>query len=113
MKIKGTYESGYTVVDNTGSMDKNLSLSAKGLLWMLLTRPNDWKFYISELTNHTSSGKTATQSAVKELEAKGYLKIQRKRDKSGKFTKAEWVINEEPLCSKDEEEQSKNIIIKL
>jgi hypothetical protein len=52
--------------------DKNLSLRAKGLLSVMLTLPDDWRFTLSGLAALCKEGITAVNAAVRELERGGY-----------------------------------------
>ena len=45
-------EMNYTIINNTGLKDKSLSLKAKGLLAYMLSLPDDWIFYETELIKH-------------------------------------------------------------
>ena len=46
MVIRTEKLTNYTKIDNTYLEDKNISLKAKGLLTLMLSLPNDWKFNI-------------------------------------------------------------------
>ena len=74
----------YTIIDNTILRDKNISLKAKGLLCFILSLPPKWNFSKEGLCSCIKEGKTAIDTALKELETYGYLKIT-KTTKSGKF----------------------------
>lgn len=63
----------YTVVDNTYIRDNRLSWKAKGLFTYLLSLPEDWKIYLSELQTHAEDGRDSLMSAIASLEAQGYL----------------------------------------
>jgi hypothetical protein len=57
-----------------------MSWKAKGLLAYLLSRPDDWKIYLRDLINRSSDGKSAVQTALKELRKFGFSKIETMRD---------------------------------
>ncbi|EAZ84731.1 hypothetical protein P4645_10570 [Lysinibacillus fusiformis] len=64
----------YTVVDNGYIFDVRLSLKAKGLLTMMLSRPDDWMFYMDELQTHSADGEKSLRAGFKELQEHGYVK---------------------------------------
>ena len=84
----------YSVIDNRFLHDPRLSWKAKGLLGYLLSKPNDWKIYESDLVNHARDGKDAVRSALGELKKYGYLNWQQKRVKGGKFDGYDYMICE-------------------
>lgn len=74
----------FTVLDNTGLRDKNLTWQAKGMLSYLLSLPDDWKIYVKELSGRSKNGRDATGNILKELINKNYIVRSEKREK-GKF----------------------------
>lgn len=87
----------FTIISNVGLRDKRLSLKAKGLLAYMLSLPDDWVFYESELVNHSTDGKAAIKSGLKELQNAGYLTRKRRRDDKGHLKEAMWEISDEPM----------------
>ena len=82
MAIKKTKaEKGYTNVPNKFLVDKQLSLQAMGLLTKLYQLPEGWDITTASLMTQTRSGRDAIQSAMKELEKKGYVKKYQERVK--------------------------------
>lgn len=63
----------YTKVPNSYLRDKELSLKAKGLLTQILSLPEDWRLGIAVFEGMNADGQVAVASALKELEARGYL----------------------------------------
>lgn len=74
----------YTIIDNTILRDKNISSKAKLILCFVLSLRPDWNFSREGLISCVKEGKTAVDTALKELEEFGYLKITKTR-KSGKY----------------------------
>ena len=89
-------ERNYTVIDNTFIKDKTLSAKAKGIMCYLLSLPDDWKIYLSELENNFTDGKTSISSGIKELMEHGYLKRERLHDEQGKFDGYTYQVIENP-----------------
>lgn len=90
----------FTVLNNDLIRDSRLSFKARGLLQYMLSMPDDWKFYVSELAKHSSKeGEGAIRSAITELEEAGYMRRIRKRGKGGKFEAVDWEVLDEPAFS--------------
>lgn len=96
-KIKKVYKTKYTVIDNTVIEDTKLTLKAKGLFTYLWSRPDNWNFYASEVAKHSKGSRDQVLTGLAELEAAGYLRRTRKRDKNGRLTSQnEWLLSQEP-----------------
>lgn len=90
-------ESGNFVTVNKNFIYNNdLSWKAKGILLYLLSRPDDWQVYETELQKNASDGKDSLKSGIKELEDVGYILRSRKRDKNGKFSGYDYCVYEYP-----------------
>lgn len=90
---------GFTQVDNRYVRDKNLSLSAKGLLTYMLSQTDDWYFSAQRLEKETNTKRSKLETILNELEEKGYLKRERLRDK-GKLGKMKFVVYEESIVDR-------------
>ena len=76
----------FSIIDNSGAQDLKLSWKARGLLWHLLTKPDDWTVRMSDLINQSDKdGRDSVRSAFKELEAEGYAFRCRVRSPQGTF----------------------------
>lgn len=76
--------------------DNTISWKAKGILLYLLSRPDDWQIYETELVKHTRDGLSSLKSGIKELEEVGYIKRTRKRDDKGRLKEYEYAVFEHP-----------------
>ena len=85
----------YTKIDNRYLEDKSISLKAKGLLTLMLSLPNDWKFNINGLCLLCKESKNAVNSAIKELKDNKYLEVEKTYDERGRFI-YEYIIYEYP-----------------
>lgn len=65
---------GFTQVPNQLLRNPEVSFKAKGLLALLLSNKDGWESTMQGLLSYTKEGKSAIQSALKELEEWGYLK---------------------------------------
>ena len=78
--------------------DKRLSWGARGLLEYMLSKPDDWKFYMSELISHSDKdGRDKTYGYMDELKKYGYVTRKQKRNSNGKFGNQDLIVNDSPL----------------
>ncbi len=97
----------WVVIDKTAAHDASLSWKAKGLLLYMLSMPDDWSFYVSELKSHATDGRDSTASGLKELEKAGYLVKTKRRDSKGKFQGYDYNLFETPLPENGKPENGK------
>ena len=97
MVVRKRKERNFTTLDNGIFKDKNLSMGAKGLLCILLSLPDDWKYSISGLASLLKDGKDAVRSSLNELEEHGYFKREERRDGTGHFKGYDYIIFEDPM----------------
>ena len=86
----------FTVIDNYVLQNINLSWEARGFMAYLLSLPNDWSFTVRGLVKQTGSSKNVIMRLMNELKDAGYIKLERKKDKNGRFTQSTWHIYEVP-----------------
>lgn len=95
--IRQKRNSKFSILSNEMLDDTNMTFKARGLLAYMLSKPDDWKFYVSELVKHSSKeGEKAIRSALREIESAGYLERHRDRDDTGKFTGQDFILSDEP-----------------
>ena len=75
MNIKVEKISNFTTIDNGIFQDRRLSNSARGLLVLMLSLPNDWDYSVKGLVSICKEGERAINSALSELKELGYLKV--------------------------------------
>lgn len=78
-------------IDSSG-----LSFRAKGLLVWLIGRPPNWITHISHLSSIGPDGPDAIRSALKELKAAGYVKMETFRDEGGRIMSKGFLVSETP-----------------
>lgn len=91
---------GFTILPNDLVGDKRLTLKTKGLMAVLLSRPDDWHFSVAGLAAFCGVGKDAIRSALGELEAAGYLTREAIRE-GGKFAGTEYIIRDHAEPAED------------
>lgn len=95
--IKQKKKKNFTTIDNTCIRDERLSWKEKGIHTYLMSLPEDWKIFVSEIVKHSRDGKSALYSAIQTLESYGYIKRIRNRDKNGRFEETVYYVYEEPI----------------
>lgn len=96
----------FSIILNSLIEDNRLSYGAKGVACYLLSKPTNWKFYMSDIQNHSTDGRTKVQNYIKELEEIGFLKRELKRDENNKILGNEYVFDLE-YCSKPVRQESR------
>lgn len=88
----------YTVIGNQLINTPELSWKAKGMLIYLLSKPEDWVTRLEDIVKHSTDGRAAVLSGIKELKQKGYLEKVRVTDpKTGQVSHWETIVHEEPM----------------
>lgn len=82
----------FTVVLNQIINYKGKSMKCLGLYVYLASKPSNWKFNDTDISNHFTDGKTALNSAKTELKELGLLSIEAQRNEKGHITSWIWRI---------------------
>ena len=91
----------FTVLANYHLKDKGLSLQAKGLLSVMLSLPDDWKYSIKGLAAISKEGEKAIRSTLNELKEHGYLVVTKHAPKAGEgHFSYEYDVFERPISTK-------------
>ena len=106
MIVRSAPTQNYTVVKNSVLQNKSLTYQATGLLCILLSKPPHWQTNIRQLAAESVHGKDFVQSALKELEATGYLVRRRIRTESGTFMWVAMVYDEPQPASVEDDTMS-------
>lgn len=92
-------ESGYSNISNAVARSE-MSLKAKGMYLILASLPNDWVFSVIGLSKISWTGKEGVTNAIKELEDKGFLTREQKKDGTGKFSGYKYILRCNPYTEK-------------
>lgn len=95
-RLRKAYESNFTQIHNDAVTDTRLTWKARGVLLYLWSRPDDWAFKVERIAQEASDGIHALRSALKELEACGYLTRTPAQGNGGVFAGMDWVITDRP-----------------
>ena len=86
----------YVMLNKGFFEDPFISLKSKGLLGYLLSKPDNWIVYRSEILKHCTDGIDSLKAAIKELKQAGYMKIEPERNENGKIVRWLTVVFEVP-----------------
>lgn len=94
----------FTRILNAVLQDHRLSWKARGLMSYMLSKPNNFKFYLHELTKHAPDGLDGVKTGIKELEKFGYVKRYSIKER-GKIVSWEMNVYEVPQVDKPQVEK--------
>ncbi|MDD6050890.1 MAG: DUF6017 domain-containing protein [Clostridiales bacterium] len=97
IKFKVSRDRCYTVVNNTFINDNQLDAREKGLLLVLMSKPDHWDMSIEGLRAFCADGTTALRKGIQKLEEHGYLLRLNARNTRGNFGSMSYVVFERPL----------------
>ncbi|MGW0648472.1 hypothetical protein ACWD4T_06665 [Streptomyces umbrinus] len=86
----------FTQIANALFRDAQLSFKAKGLFGYVSTHRNGWQVTIADLVRLGPDGREAVRTALKELEARGYLIRERLRRPDGTLGEIVYCITDRP-----------------
>lgn len=98
---------GYTVIWNHAANNPELSAKAKGILWYLLTKKEDWHVYEADIVKHMKDGLKSIRSGIKELIKAEYIKRDRRFKDNGQFDGWEYSVFHLPKNQKPKAVKSK------
>lgn len=108
MRIKRTQQrSGFTIVPNAILQHRKLSLTARGLLSLLISQPEYTAATVRELTEDVAEGQKRVTNAMKELQAGGYVICTRVQNERGHWATHVEVFDLPQSESKPEPETPK------
>ena len=85
----------FVMISKTLVNDNNISNSAKGLFCYLVSKPDNWVFYIDEMAKNSLDTKYAIKKQIKELELNGYLYREAIKE-NGRFNGWKYYMYNEP-----------------
>lgn len=87
---------GFTQISNELICQNTLSAKAKAIYCYLYSKPEDWRFYRSEIAKNFKEGRDAISGGIKELIEQGWIETYPIRDEEGKFAYTEYYIYTKP-----------------
>jgi len=95
--VKSKQATDFAIIPNKLLRDTKLTLKAKGLICLLLSLPNDWAVYKTQLQQFSTDGRDATISAFNELVDKGYITSVQRFNPHGQFDGWDYVVYSESV----------------
>lgn len=92
--VRSKHDKYYLVMDTTGLYDTTLSWKAKGILAYLLSLPDDWTIYLSEIVNHSTDKEASLTTGIAELINHGYIERIKTRGNHGHFKGWSYTVYE-------------------
>ena len=86
----------FAQISNNTLRDKRLSFKARGLLAYLLSQSDTWNFNVKDCSNHSTDGRAAIYSAMKELKRFGYATLHKEK-RGNRFFGSYTLIREIPV----------------
>ena len=90
----------FTIISNKICRDSGLSMRALGLLVNLLCRPDNWTTNSDAIARCFGCGRDQVRTAIRELEERGYMILDRWQDERGRWN-SRWVVLEDPADAQD------------
>lgn len=87
------FEDKFTQIPNHWLRDERISHRARGILGLLLSHKAGFEINLLDLVTGREK-QEAVRTAVRELEAVGYLTRERERDEFGRLKAADWRLSE-------------------
>jgi hypothetical protein len=84
-------------MDKRPLSDERLTWKAKGILAYLLSKPDDWQIWVTDLVKRSKDGEHAVRTGLQELMEQGYATRKQERNDEGKYETLEWTVHEQPL----------------
>lgn len=97
--IRKKKKTNFSIVSKTHLQDNTLSWGATGLLTYLLSLPDDWNIYVSDLKNRKINGRDSTRTLLNELIKKDYIIRKPQREKNGTFKGYNYYVFEQKTYS--------------
>lgn len=85
----------FVIISNDAMRNKDLSLSARGLLGFMLTFTDEWEFSFEYLAEQTGATRYEVRHTLSELQKSGYVRITQTKSK-GKFSVSSYEVFESP-----------------
>ena len=93
-------EHNFVILGTEALRNKALSWAAKGLHSFIMQLPDSWDITVEGLAANSKTGRDATNTALKELIAAGYIERVKVKNKLNQFLGYEYNIFEEPQNGK-------------
>lgn len=90
------HDRNYTTLSNAPAHSRVLSLDTKGLLWYVLTLPDDWTLYRQQIAKQWGISKRDLARIFRELEEEGHFVRKQENKGRGGFKEVTYDVYEDP-----------------
>ena len=90
--------SNFTVISNAVTRDARLSYRARGILIRLIGNVDGYSMDSEDLASEALEGRTAVQTALRELRKFGYLVTKKRQDERGRWV-TETIVTDLPISA--------------
>ena len=95
--IKYKRERDYTTLYNDCVNDEKLCAESLAFLVYVMSKPDDWRINLKNLSNRFNIGRDKTDRTIKELCALGYMKKNQPRSEDGSFSQILIYASDKPI----------------
>lgn len=93
-------EEGYFIAPSPLGRNMNLSLQAKGLMYVFFTLPPEWDYSFNGLVKICKEGKCAVRNTINELKEAGYIEISKSRNDKGQY-QYKYIVHRKPVLERE------------
>lgn len=93
MGFKFDISGGFASLSNRAVRDNRISLKAKGLLLLIVSKPDGWQFAADRLQEDSRDGLDSVKAGLRELESAGYLLRVPRKDERGRLAGYDYYTN--------------------
>ncbi len=94
LRTRKNKDNPYVMIDTQLLKREDVSLKAKGMHCYLISKPDDWQIYVSELQKNFKDGRDGVRAALNELEKLGYIEKHQVKVKDGRFKGWDYDVKE-------------------
>ena len=95
-RVKKSKDKQWIGLNKENSTKKNMSLKAKGLLTFMLSKPDNWEFYISAMAAELKENRETISKIIDELIKFGYIVKAKKPVINGQYSGYDFSVYETP-----------------
>lgn len=96
IRVQKNKDNPFVMIDKRPSRNRALSWKAKGILYYLLGKPDNWEINETDLIKQSTDGRDSVRSGLDELQDAGHLVKIKTREK-GKWARNIWTLYEVPI----------------
>jgi len=117
--IRSPHKANFIIINKICLQDSKLSWKAKGIYAYIMSLPDNWKVKTAEIMRHSSDGRTALLSGLKELIKFGYCKPITNRTEKGTIQDRDYLmiepdqLEQENLDQVDLNQENRSVLLSI